>query len=55
MSLCIGALGRYKQPIDFLKLDYLKAYDRDLWIFLFHAIQGMGINEQFIGWIMNSW
>lgn len=40
-----------RQPLVFLKLDFSKAYDKESWWFLFHAMGKMGISGTFIGWV----
>ena len=34
-----------------LKLDFLKAYDKISWRFIFHAMRKMGICERYIKWV----
>ena len=40
-----------RQPTEFLKLDFSKAYDKVSWRFLFHAMHIMGIHAQYIEWV----
>ena len=38
----------FKQPILLLKLDFVKAFDRVAWSFLFHAMEALGFDAESI-------
>ena len=40
-----------RHPTVFLKLDFLKAYDKVSWKLFFNAMSMIGINEQYIRWV----
>jgi hypothetical protein len=40
-----------KQPLLWLKLDFAKAYDRVLWVFLFQIMEALGFDQTFISMV----
>jgi hypothetical protein len=40
-----------KQPLLLLKLDFAKAYDRVLWVFLFQIMEDLGFDQTFVNMV----
>jgi hypothetical protein len=50
----LHSVYKSKQDGFVLKLDYEKAYDKVIWMFLLEILEKRGFGQKWVGWIRNT-